>query len=215
MITDTAVEGTTTVGSAYLTVVPPGSTPTSIVATAGAGADAVIEIGYQTGTDPATFRPALAPRVLRAGMSSRIRFPAFRMNPGGQFRMVARSSAPVQWVANLINVPAVTGNKTSFRVFDAPPRVRTAIYGPNSGEKQWRGVSVFYCNRSAASSVVTLSLRVQNAGGALEYRDFGGPVLVPPFGGIRLSPFPDLDLQTALFGQSETLGTFYAYGVMK
>jgi hypothetical protein len=216
VITDTVTQGTTTAGSTPITIVPAGKIPSSILVRS-TGPDAVIEMGYQNGTDEASWRPILSPRLLPAGTSARITLPAFRMNPYHLFRIMARSSAPVAWIATLLDVPSVTNLKTSFRGFDARPGVRTAIFGPSLTERTWRGVSVIYCNRSAASSMVSLSMRVRESNGDFGFREFAGPIIVPPFGGVRLSPFPDVsaDSETAIFGQTETFGSFYTYGVQK
>ena len=217
IIGEQTVIGETAAGGSPLILVGSGQVPISIVATAGAGADAIIEIGYRGATDSDVWYPVVGPVILPSGASSRIRLPAIRINQGSVFAFYARSSAPVSWVCNSITLQAASAGDTSIRQTSVLPRIRTAIFGPSAGSPKWRGVSILFCNTSAASGIVSLSSRYRIPGGALAYQNVAGPVLVPAFGTVRLSPFPnvELDLETAMYGLSEVAGNFLSYGVQR
>ncbi|KGD95236.1 hypothetical protein JL37_11115 [Achromobacter sp. RTa] len=217
MITDYSIMGATTGGSVALVIASAGQMPTSILATANAGSDAVIEVGWINTADAALWIPILAPSILPGGLSTRIRIPAMRPPQGSSFRFAVRSSQPVDWVATGVEFSTPNTATTTLRVATVRPGIRTAIFGPSTGSPRWRGVSCMFSNASAASSLVKLAVRYQLADSSLVYKDFAGPVLVPPYGSVRISPFPDVDfdLSSALYGQSETVGTFFSYGVQK
>jgi hypothetical protein len=215
IIGDQTVLGDTTLGGAPLVLASAGQMLTSLIATAGPGADAIIEVGYRGSAEGSVWYPMVGPVILPAGTSSRIRLPALRINQGGAFVFMARSSAPVSWSCNTTSLQVAGAGDTALRQTSVQPRVRTAIFGPAAASPKWRGVSILFCNASAAVGLVSLSSRFRIPGGDLSYKNVAGPVLVPPFGSVRLSPFPNVDFaaETAMYGISEVAGSFLSYGV--
>lgn len=217
MITgEQTVIGDTTVGSAVLVLATTGQVITSLVAASTGGSDAVIEIGYRGAVGEVWF-PMVGPVILPAGASSRIRLPPMRVPQGTAFQIMARSSSPVAWTCNTITLQTPNAGDTVLRTVAVAPRIRTAIFGPSANTPRWRGVSTMFCNTSAAAGLVSLSSRIRIPDGPLEYRTVAGPVLVPAFGSVRLSPFPNIDFaaETALYGLSEVAGSFHSYGVQR
>lgn len=213
MISDETISGMSTSGTDFV-LSPASHMPASILASSTAG-DAVIEIGVRTSADPATYRRILAPRILPAGQAARIRLPPLRMNADSGAVLIAKSDQMVSWlVAN--QMFATSGRLTALRSYSTRPNARTAIFAPSTTLKRWRVSGVVCCNPTASSSLMTLSISRQE-GPSIAYRDIAGPVLVPPYGSMRIAVPQVVDAEKgpySLYGTSETASIWHAYGVL-
>jgi len=216
VITDSLI---TAISNAGLDVVlsQTGQLPMNILASA-AGEGARIELGFQNGTDTSTFTPLLAPRLLAAGGSTRIRLPGLRTSVVAGWRMIGRSNKPVVWSVTNQTIATPAGISFGMRTYRVPASLTgatTAIFGPSTGSPKWRIVGVVCCNPNAASSVVSLLLRTNTGGSPNEVRIIAGPTLVPPYGSVRIANPAVLDLAEsgALFATSETSTIWNSYGV--
>lgn len=213
MIIDETISGFSAPGSDFV-LAPPSYMPASILASA-AAADTVIEIGICTSADPATYRRILSPRILPAGRAARIRLPPMRMNAGAGAQLVAKSDKTVDWLVACQRF-GTSSHVTSLRTFSVRPNARTAIYGPSAGQRRWRVPGIVCCNPTAAASLMTLSIR-RVEGASSVYRDIAGPVLVPPYGSVRLAVPQVVDADNGpigLYGTSETASIWHSYGIL-